>query len=77
MADSFPDAMPQSLNRELLFLPPYSPNLNLLERLSKFTKKNRLEGHYYHILAPFWGHFDACRGKIETDHPKERKSLMT
>jgi hypothetical protein len=27
------------LNIELLFLPSYSPNLNLIERLWKFTKK--------------------------------------
>ena len=29
----------QSLNIELLFLPSYSPNPNLIERLWKFTKK--------------------------------------
>ncbi len=29
----------QSLNIELLYLPPYSPNLNLIERLWKFVKK--------------------------------------
>ncbi len=29
-----------SLNIELLYIPPYSPNLNLIERLWKFVKKN-------------------------------------
>jgi len=29
-----------SLNIELCFLPSYSPNLNLIERLWKFVKKN-------------------------------------
>jgi transposase len=29
------------LGIELLFLPPYSPNLNLIERLWKFVKKAR------------------------------------
>ena len=28
------------LNIELLFLPPYSPNLNLIERLWKLVKKD-------------------------------------
>jgi len=28
------------LNLELIFLPPYSPNLNLIERLWKFVKSN-------------------------------------
>jgi transposase len=34
----------QSLNVELLFLPPYSPNLNIIERLWKFTKKKIQQG---------------------------------
>lgn len=31
----------------LLFLPPYSPNLNIIERLWKFTKKEILNALYY------------------------------
>ena len=31
----------------LLFLPPYSPNLNISERLWKFTKKETLNAYYY------------------------------
>ncbi|MFN5063403.1 MAG: transposase [Pseudomonadota bacterium] len=27
---------------QIIFLPPYSPNLNLIERLWRFLKKNRL-----------------------------------
>ncbi len=33
----------KSLNIELLFLPSYSPNLNLIERLWKFIKKKVLK----------------------------------
>ncbi|KAA6335973.1 hypothetical protein EZS27_015835 [termite gut metagenome] len=33
-----------NLGTELLFLPPYSPNLNIIERLWKFTKKKILYG---------------------------------
>ena len=32
----------KELGIDLLFLPPYSPNLNLIERLWKFTKKQCL-----------------------------------
>jgi len=35
------------LNIEILFLPPYSPNLNLIERLWKFVRKDCLYDKYY------------------------------
>ena len=43
----------KSLNITLLFLPPYSPNLNIIERLWKFTKKKILYGKYYDTPAKF------------------------
>jgi len=43
----------QDLKIELLFLPPYSPNLNIIERLWKFTKKNVLYGKYYDSYQEF------------------------
>ena len=66
----------KSLNIELLFLPSYSPNLNLIERLWKFTKKMVLYGRYYDTFTTFCGEIDAFPGKIEIDHGKELKSLM-
>jgi transposase len=36
-----------TLHIELLYLPAYSPNLNLIERLWKFVKKEALYSHYY------------------------------
>jgi len=62
---------------ELLFLPSYSPNLNLIERLWKFTKKKVLYGRFYDTFAVFCGAINACLGKTETKHRKELKSLMT
>ena len=38
---------------ELVFLPSYSPNLNLIERLWKFTKKIILENKYYETFHQF------------------------
>ncbi len=38
---------------EILFLPPYSPNLNLIERLWKFFKKKVLHNKYYEKIEQF------------------------
>jgi transposase len=37
----------------LIFLPPYSPNLNLIERLWKHLKKQRCNNKYYEKFAEF------------------------
>jgi transposase len=42
-----------SLHLELCFLPPYSPNLNLIERLWRFVKKQCLYSTYYADFATF------------------------
>jgi transposase len=38
---------------KLLFMPPYSPNLNLIERLWKFMKKTILYNQYYEKFSDF------------------------
>ncbi|KAA6350625.1 hypothetical protein EZS27_002001 [termite gut metagenome] len=43
----------KSLGIELLFLPSYSPNLNIIERLWKWMKKDCLNGKYYGKVAEF------------------------
>lgn len=43
----------KALNVELLYLPPYSPNLNLIERMWKFTKKHCLNSKYYTDFESF------------------------
>ena len=42
-----------SLGIELLYLPTYSPNLNLIERLWKFVKKECLYSTYYEDFTAF------------------------
>ena len=41
------------LGIQLVFLPPYSPNLNLIERLWKFVKKKTLYGQFYQTAKEF------------------------
>ena len=41
------------LNIEMLFLPSYSPNLNLIERLWKWVKKDCLNCKYHKSFAEF------------------------
>jgi len=43
----------KELNITLLFLPSYSPNLNIIERLWKFTKKKILYAKYYDSPVKF------------------------
>ena len=38
---------------KLIFLPPYSPNLNLIERYWKFFKKKMLNNQYYETFEMF------------------------
>jgi transposase len=67
----------KSLNIHLQFLPSYSPNLNLIERLWKFIKKQVLYGKHYGTFTDFCGAIDGCLAKIPTDHREKLNSLMT
>ena len=67
----------QSLNIHLEFLPSYSPNLNLIERLWKFIKKQALYGRHYATFPAFKAAIDGCLAKIPTDHRDQLKTSMT
>ncbi|MBR1527996.1 MAG: transposase [Oscillospiraceae bacterium] len=41
-------------NINLIFLPPYSPNLNLIERLWKFLHKKIMANKYYCTFSEFY-----------------------
>ncbi|OAD20496.1 transposase, IS630 family [Candidatus Thiomargarita nelsonii] len=66
-----------SLDIELLYIPPYSPNLNLIERLWKFVKKKCLYSKYYSDFALFKAAIIDCLVKTHTTHKKELDSLLT
>jgi len=65
------------LNIELCFLPAYSPNLNLIERLWKFVKKQCLYSKYYPEFAPFQQAITDCLSQTQARHKAALDSLLT
>jgi len=65
-----------ALNIELIYLPPYCPNLNLIERLWRFFKKKLMKNKYYES-------FDEFENAVEqffinfNDNYDQLKSLLT
>ena len=49
----------------LVFLPPYAPNLNLIERLWKFFKKTIIHNRYFESFDDFTA---ACKGFFSQAH---------
>ena len=70
-------ALASSLGIELLYLPGYSPNLNLIERLWRFVRKQSLDSIYYEDFARFTAAIDQCLGDLPTVHKGEMATLMT
>jgi transposase len=64
------------LDIELLFLPPYSPNLNLIERVWKLTKKKCLTNQYHKDFASFRASIDDCLDGFEDRLKPELKTLL-
>ena len=62
---------------ELLYLPAYSPNLNLIERLWKFTKRKCLSNRHYPSFSEFCRAIDGCLQRMFSDYLPELKSLLT
>ena len=62
---------------ELIFLPSYSPNLNLIERYWKFVKKQCLYNHYYGNFDDFCAAINDCIENADKKYEQELKSLMT
>ena len=67
----------QALNIELLYLPPYSPNLNLIERLWKFVKKQCLYSIFYPDFQSFKAAITDCLAQSHTTHKAALDSLLT
>jgi transposase len=65
------------LNITLLFLPSYSPNLNIIERLWKFTKKTILYAKYYETPVKFHLAITNFFQIINQKYNSELKDLLT
>ncbi len=69
--------MAAALHIELLFLPSYSPNLNLIERLWRFTKKTVLNSRHHASLQEFRQTLDRLLDELPTTHRHTLHTLMT
>jgi transposase len=67
----------KELRIELLFLPAYSPNLNLIERLWRFVKKEVLTCRYYEDFARFKAAIVECLEGIGGKHKDAIASLLS
>jgi transposase len=69
-------ALAASLGIELLYLPSYSPNLNLIERLWKFVKKECLGCRVLPTYETFTTAIDDCLANLNTSHEHQMKTLL-
>jgi len=67
----------KSLQIELCFLPSYSPNLNLIERVWKFVKKKCLYSKYYEKFPAFKSAISTCLSELSSTHKSELATLLS
>ncbi|MBR4742412.1 MAG: IS630 family transposase [Desulfovibrio sp.] len=65
----------EQLGIKLVYLPPYSPNLNLIERLWKFVKKE-LSSAYFEKFSDYKANIDLILSKTSTEYREEMQSLI-
>src|SRR5512147_594967 len=70
-------ALAESLKIEPLYLPGYSPNRNLIERLWRFLRKQSLDSMYYEDFSRFTAAIDRCLDDLPTAHKGEMETLLT
>jgi len=61
---------------ELLFLPSYSPNLNLIERLWRLVKAKALRNKYYSNFKRFKAGVDEVLESLDTKYREELETLL-
>lgn len=64
------------LKIQIIFLPPYSPNLNLIERLWKFVKKKVLYNQYYPLYEQFHKAISNCLTQTGTTYKPDLETLL-
>jgi transposase len=66
-----------ALHIELLYLPAYSPNLNLIERFWRYVRKDCLYSKYYPKFDGFKQALTDCIQNAHPQHRDELESLLT
>jgi hypothetical protein len=69
-------ALAVELKLELLFLPSYSPKLNLIERLWKFVKKETLGCRVLPTYEAFTHAIDECLANLDTRYKQQMYTLL-
>ena len=67
----------EMLGIELLYLPAYSPHLNLIERFWKFVKKQCLYSKYYETFPEFKQAIEQCLEEANSTRQQKLESLLT
>jgi transposase len=70
-------AVAARLKIELIYLPSYSPNLNLIERYWKFVKKKCLYSKYYESFALFKSAIENVLENENEEYKEELDKLLT
>ncbi len=70
-------ALAEELGMELLYLPTYSPNLNLIERVWKLVKTKCLRNQYYEDFKKFRGAIDCFLDSLNGSNRNLLESLLT
>jgi len=70
-------ALATELGITLLYLPSYSPNLNLIERLWKFVKRRALYGRYHPTFHDFQAAIQEVLEGLSTTHAGRLVALMS
>ena len=65
------------LGIELMYLPTYSPNLNLIERFWKYVKKKCLNSRYYEDKQSWEKAIEKCIEEAPEKNKEEMESLLT
>ena len=67
----------EQLRIDLLYLPSYSPNLNLIERVWKFVKAECLRTKYYDNYDKFNAAIQQCLDELPSKHKGAMDTLLT
>jgi transposase len=71
------EELAKQLGIELLFLPSYSPNLNVIERLWKFVKKEVLNSRYLGKFDQFQNSIESCLDSLSDSRQAAIKQMLT